>query len=286
MPITQEIDNSPPKHLINNIKKNYFSFSKETFPLKINIPKECNYYPMQFNLKDNYNDYIENSLRSISRLHQINSMNEINKIKHILPEECLNYFSNRRSIYKQLVLIDLDETLIHSDFCDNFTQHDTFIEFQDEEQNVPVKVNINIRPDVKMFLHKLSLYFDLAIFTSSIEEYAKAVMNKLDKKKQMFKFLLHRNHCLDYNGRFYVKDLRIIEDFISLEKVIIIDNNVFSFCNQLENGVLIHSFFNDKDDDDLHKVFCYLMQFIYKVNNVQEINENMFRFKYISEQFK
>jgi CTD small phosphatase-like protein 2 len=52
-----------------------------------------------------------------------------------------------------------------------------------------------------------------------------------------------------------VKDLRIFEG-LPLHEVVLIDNSVYSFAHQIENGVPIIPFYHDKNDEELlHLIF-------------------------------
>jgi CTD small phosphatase-like protein 2 len=46
----------------------------------------------------------------------------------------------------------------------------------------------------------------------------------------------------------YIKDLSVFWDF-DLNNIVIVDNAVYSFINQLDNGIPIIPFWFDKDDD-------------------------------------
>ena len=52
-----------------------------------------------------------------------------------------------------------------------------------------------------------------------------------------------------------MKDLRIFEG-LPLHEVVLIDNSVYSFAHQIENGVPIIPFYHDKNDEELlHLIF-------------------------------
>jgi CTD small phosphatase-like protein 2 len=55
----------------------------------------------------------------------------------------------------------------------------------------------------------------------------------------------------------YVKDLRILKNR-SLKDVVIIDNAVYSFGFQLDNGIPILPFYDDKNDSELEHLVYYL----------------------------
>ena len=97
----------------------------------------------------------------------------------------------------------------------------------------------------------------------------------------MIKFRLYRNNCININDKIYVKDLRIIKG-VDLKDILLIDNSMYSFAAQLTNGILINSFYNDKSDIELYNVLGYLLNFLYKANDVRLINEQFFNFQKIS----
>lgn len=55
----------------------------------------------------------------------------------------------------------------------------------------------------------------------------------------------------------YVKDLRVIQN-VSLRDMIIIDNSVLSFAFQLDNGIPILPYYDNKDDVELKFLTNYL----------------------------
>jgi CTD small phosphatase-like protein 2 len=56
---------------------------------------------------------------------------------------------------------------------------------------------------------------------------------------------------------YYVKDLRIIRN-VSLKHMALVDNSVYSFANQLDNGIPIIPFYDDAQDEEL----CHLIAYI------------------------
>jgi hypothetical protein len=57
--------------------------------------------------------------------------------------------------------------------------------------------------------------------------------------------------------KLYIKDLRIIKN-IPLKDMIIIDNSVLSFAFQLENGIPILPYYDNKEDNELKFLLNYL----------------------------
>jgi len=86
----------------------------------------------------------------------------------------MEYLSIRRkynfSLTKKKLILDLDETLVHSGFNPFTRQSDITLKI-----NVDGKlhlINILKRPYVDEFLKEISNFFVVYIFTSSMEEYA------------------------------------------------------------------------------------------------------------------
>ena len=62
----------------------------------------------------------------------------------------------------------------------------------------------------------------------------------------MIQHRLYRDSCVQING-IYIKDLRIIKNW-EIENIVIIDNAAYSFGYQLDNGIPIISWKDDKND--------------------------------------
>ena len=132
------------------------------------------------------------------------------------------------------------------------------------------------------FLDYASENFDLIVFTASDQDYADTIINYIEKDKKYFKMRLYRNNCLFIEPGLYIKDLRIFNSWKKMEDIIILDNSLFSFANQLNNGILITSFFDDKDDTFLDNAKNYL-EFMKNEKDIREINKESFRFEEIKE---
>jgi CTD small phosphatase-like protein 2 len=135
------------------------------------------------------------------------------------------------------------------------------------------------------FLEKASKQFEIFVFTASLKVYADAVLNFLDPDGRIFKKRFYRENCIRIGNKAYVKDLRIFANR-KLENVILVDNSMYSFTNQLSNGVLINSFYNDKEDRELFNLLNYLENFLKDAGDVRLINDNIFSFKAILESCK
>ena len=260
---------------LNKIKEFYSESSKIYFPI-INSNE---------NFVGNYDNYITETLKGISKLNKLNFENAL-----LDPQSYLNM--NRNEITrnfvsgKKVILLDLDETLIHGDFQEEYLNdidhpYDKIIKFTSLDEQEEVSVGIFVRNGVQKFLEEISKIFDIGIFTASSKDYADAVINYLDPNNEFIKFRLYRNSCIKVNN-ISIKDLRIIG--VDLKNIVLIDNNMYSFANQLGNGILINSFYYDKNDYDLFSVMSYLLTYIAPTDDVRKINEMFFHFEDILKQ--
>uniref|UniRef100_A0A8C8EH67 FCP1 homology domain-containing protein n=1 Tax=Oncorhynchus tshawytscha TaxID=74940 RepID=A0A8C8EH67_ONCTS len=126
---------------------------------------------------------------------------------------------------KICVVIDLDETLVHSSF----------------------KVFVLKRPHVDEFLQRMGELFECVLFTASLAKYADPVTDLLDQCG-VFRTRLFRESCVFHQGC-YVKDLSRLGR--QLNKTLILDNSPASYIFHPENAVPVVSWFDDLEDTEL-----------------------------------
>ena len=116
--------------------------------------------------------------------------------KYLLPEVTVLDYG------KKCVVIDLDETLVHS----------SFKPISNADFIVPVEIDGTIhqvyvlkRPHVDEFLQRMGQLFECVLFTASLAKYADPVADLLDRWG-VFRARLFRESCVFHRGN-YVKDL-------------------------------------------------------------------------------
>ena len=120
-----------------------------------------------------------------------------------------------------------------------------------------LKAGINIRPGAVELLKDLSKHFEIIVFTASHSCYAKKVLDYLDPLNNLIKHRLFRESCCMTTGGMYTKDLRIFADR-SLDQMVLIDNAAYSYAWQVDNGVPIIPYYENKADRELEALGVYL----------------------------
>jgi len=172
---------------------------------------------------------------------------------------------------KKLVVFDLDETLVHC-LTTDIEKADKIVTIN-LNTNDKIKAGVNIRPHVVECLKQLSEYYELIVFTASHPYYADTVIDLLDPDKKIFSKRLFRNSCIKTDVGLYIKDLRVLN--CDLKSTVIVDNAIFSFAFQLDNGIPIIPFYDDKEDKIMPKIKDYLIS-LKDLEDVRVINKKTF----------
>ncbi|KAF8544097.1 NLI interacting factor-like phosphatase-domain-containing protein [Trichophaea hybrida] len=153
---------------------------------------------------------------------------------------------SRKPSPKTLIL-DLDETLIHSLARGGRMSSGHMVEVKLDRQHA-VLYYVHKRPYCDEFLRKVAKWYNLVVFTASVQEYADPVIDWLEQDRKYFKGRYYRQHCTNRNGA-YIKDLATVEP--DLSKVMIIDNSPMSYIFHEDNAIPIEGWINDPTDIDL-----------------------------------
>ena len=282
IPIDFNINSSYNKNQSNlglSLKMEMFQEDYDNLNMYNYIP-QLSFKPLSIreNYSGNYNNYVETTLYHILFIRNL----PFDLILSKKPKIDITMSQN-----KKLLLLDLDETLIHADFSGEFKdqtkrKYDAIISFTSDNDNISkikqetFSVGIFIRDGVKQFIKWASKYFDIGIFTASVKEYADAVINYIDPSK-LIKYRFYRNQCIEIIPGVVVKDLRIFKN-INQKDIIMVDNNMYSFSNQLSNGILVNSYFGEKQNEDLKDLAAYLYEQILNANDIRKINKETFQF--------
>eukprot|EP01112_Ceratiomyxa_fruticulosa_P007870 TRINITY_DN2048_c0_g2_i1.p1 TRINITY_DN2048_c0_g2~~TRINITY_DN2048_c0_g2_i1.p1 ORF type:complete len:294 (-),score=66.49 TRINITY_DN2048_c0_g2_i1:226-1107(-) len=144
---------------------------------------------------------------------------------------------------KKTLILDLDETLVHSTIKPVSTYHmtvDVVLE------GVQCTFFVIKRPHVDSFLQQVAEWYECVVFTASMKQYADPLLDQLDPKRSLFKGRLFRDSCLYKEGSF-IKDLTLIGQ--DLTSTIIIDNSPIAYSHNRENALPIDNWLGDNPSD-------------------------------------
>ena len=169
---------------------------------------------------------------------------------------------------KKTLIIDLDETLIHSMAKGGRMSTGHMVEVRlggpvpappTSNSNtpstvqfgpgVPILYYVHERPGCHEFLRKVSKWYNLVVFTASVQEYADPVIDWLERERRYFGGRYYRQHCTLRNGA-YIKDLAQVEP--DLSRVMILDNSPMSYI--FHEGKNHHNLIRSLDTDGDEKI--------------------------------
>jgi RNA polymerase II subunit A small phosphatase-like protein len=145
---------------------------------------------------------------------------------------------------KKCLVLDLDETLVHSSFKP--VPGADFIIPVDIDGR-PVDVYVLKRPHVDAFIAAVGERFEVVVFTASLAKYADPLLDLLDPARVM-RWRLFREACVPFEGN-YVKDLQCLGR--PLASTIIVDNSPHSYVFQPDNAAPVGTFIDDPADREL-----------------------------------
>ena len=242
------------KKPLKNPNNDFHSLKKENCLQKLKdmifSPGDVNYNGKEF--KENggtYNNYNNYSIRPSQNLLK-------QTLTNLLPKKADN---------KKTLVLDLDETLIHSAF-EAFKPKDDItltMKMKDEE----IIIHVKKRPYLDEFLNIVTQKYEVIIFTASISDYANPLLDQLDPNKKI-SFRLFREHCTKSDNGLFIKDLNKLGR--NLKDVIIIDNNPVSFIYNKANGLPILTWHSIQTDNELIKLIP-LLNYLVEVDDIRPV---------------
>lgn len=182
-------------------------------------------------------------------------------LRHLPVLPCTELSGDRRPLLPPLspeeklrpsLVLDLDETLVHCSRegkcprvpSDRAVPPDLIIEFE----ATLAYGSVSFRPFVKLFLEVAAKAFEITVFTASQQTYADKVINALDPTGTYISHRLYRQHCTEVRGAFF-KELGLLGR--PLSQCILVDNSPISVACNPDHGVLISSWYGDRNDREL-----------------------------------
>ncbi|OQO02908.1 hypothetical protein B0A48_11191 [Cryoendolithus antarcticus] len=184
---------------------------------------------------------------------------------------------------RKTLVIDLDETLIHSMAKGGRMSQGHMVEVRltqptanpvtsivgssgvssNSTTTIPILYYVHERPYVHDFLRKVAKWYNLVIFTASVQEYADPVIDYLERERKYFSARYYRQHCTWRAGA-YVKDLGVVEG--DLGRVLILDNSPMSYVFHEDNALPIEGWISDPTDRELLHLIALLEGLQYAID--------------------
>lgn len=152
---------------------------------------------------------------------------------------------------KKCLVLDLDETLVHSSFK-SLRNADFVIPVEIDSQYH--NVYVIKRPGVDEFMKRVGELYEVVVFTASVSRYGDPLLDQLDIHKVVH-HRLFRESCYNHEGN-YVKNLSVLGR--PLRDTIIIDNSPMSYIFHPQHAVPVSSWFSDTHDNELVDMIPFL----------------------------
>ena len=220
--------------------------------------------------------YLKNNFEIIKSLSgYMESDDYMKKVKEVESYLNENYFFIDLyppiNQFKEHLILDLDETLIHSETPIDFNKSYDFVCM---DQNI----GIFVRNYVREFLEGISNDYNLVLFSAGTSDYVNTILETVGIK-DYFSLVLSRDCCCSPFTNIYIKDVNVVANFLNRKiiyenniidsefskEAIIVDNNMLSFAKHLNNGILVNDFIETQDKELLD-----LYQYLIKLKNAKE----------------
>ena len=252
------------KHNENNLSSKNSKITKRANSHKkyLNSPNIITQLPNANLYSNNFFSNKTNNLNlNLNVLHQ-QSFTPINRSNKLFEEELLLPKKSPKFEGKKTLVLDIDETLVHSSFFP-FEKNDLILNVNFD--GIFYNIYVLVRPGVERFIKNISKFFEIITFTASIQAYASPLLDILDKEKNI-QYRLYREHCTFVNGVF-IKDLKRLNR--NLKDLIIVDNSPLAFALDTDNGLPIISWFDDPIDRELTNIQP-LLEFLANIKDVRK----------------
>ncbi|WP_153559494.1 HAD family hydrolase [Roseimaritima sediminicola] len=159
---------------------------------------------------------------------------------------------------KPLLILDLDETLVHA--------ADSALEIPHDFKAGPYFVYK--RPFVDDFICTLATSFQLAVWSSSTADYIAAITAQIIPDHVSLRFAWSRTRCIqryhpEWQGVYWVKDLKKVKRLgYELSRILVVDDTPQKLERNYGNAVYVSSFDGDPADQELKLLAPYLMSLV------------------------
>ena len=197
--------------MLDYTSNQFFSYIDNNTDSNIPTTNFNNYFETnQIKQMNNANRFspINNSVNilELTSLSNVNDFSNWVNVKKLMPTP--NKDMNSLNLKKKTLVLDLDETLVHSSTQCPFPNKKNII-LHMEIKNIKYTIYVIIRPFFEKFLYEMSQCYNLYIFTASIAQFSNSLIEIIDKNKVIIQ-VLNRDYCRYIQG-IYLKDLSIFK---------------------------------------------------------------------------
>lgn len=245
-PITNDEFESPTETKTNAHTKNKTSISDSD---SLDLPNEAQQVILQESEQHDY-EYaptIEAPLEPSAGMHDEHGV----LLSSLGPSSGLLAPVRKELEGRKCLILDLDETLVHSSF--RYIRRADFV--------IPVQIdsqfhNVYVikRPGVDEFMRRVGELYEVVVFTASVSKYGDPLLDQLDIHNVVH-HRLFRESCYNHQGNF-VKNLAVLGR--PLKDVIIIDNSPTSYIFHPQHAIPVSSWFSDAHDNELLDMIPFL----------------------------
>lgn len=173
----------------------------------------------------------------------------------------------------KLLILDLDETLIHTERFEKDYLDEGSYDFKFSVTNPMYEYFTLKRPYLNEFLDYAFSNFKVAVWTAASKDYAKTIIDNIGIDSNKLEFLYTEENCtikVKYDGCYGIysvvgdgtyygeKNLNKIRSKYNLKDVLIVDDIPETASNNYGNLIRINPFTSSPNDTELLKLISYL----------------------------
>ena len=158
---------------------------------------------------------------------------------------------------KKTLMLDLDNTLICAFYDQNINTAP-----KAKHQSKTYKFPYVTRPFLRTFLEEMDKHYELWVYTAGETDYAQDMLNSIDPTHKYFRGALTRDNCAlleMFDGAVMgMKNLSVVSNR-KRENVVILDDTIHAWPNDLTNLLPIQAFHGDCQDISLRTIMKILI---------------------------
>ena len=159
-----------------------------------------------------------------------------------------------RALERKTLVLDLDETLVHSTLR---AAGSPDLELRVHIDSTPCMFYVFERPHVHTFLAQVAQWYDVVVFTASLAAYANPVLDALDPHAELISMRYFRESCTLLPTGF-AKNVAITRPDGDLGKIALIDNSPSAFQINRHNAIPILTWQSNPNDQALLDLLPFL----------------------------